>query len=153
MSEENFNLSIILDTNEAQNQLKDIEQKTKNADVALEEVKKKSRETTIAVISIIRVSYGILRGVLRASGITIDAVTNAVIQSALMMGQQMYTIATAQAVTPGMAAAAIITGIQAGVVMGTAFAAQGKAADITRDIETANMIIGNVNAMVGLMHF
>jgi hypothetical protein len=144
MSEE-FNVGIILDTSEAKRDVEEINHEVNQANHELEETKRSARDTMIMTMTVVRSSYAILRGVLIASGMTIDAVTNAVIQSTLRLGQQFYTIATAQSVTPGMQAAAIITAIQAGIIIASAIQYEEDRKKATDTIQATNLMLNGMN--------
>jgi len=153
MSEENLNVGILLNTQEAKQQLKDVNDQVQRTNQELNQTKQNSRDTMIMAIGVIRNSYGILRGVLKAAGVTVDSITNAVITATLQMGQQFYTLATAQSVTPGMQAAAVITALQAGIIIASAINQEKEAKDISREIEATTLILGNVNSIIGGMNF
>jgi vacuolar-type H+-ATPase subunit I/STV1 len=148
MSEE-LNVGILLDTSEAQKQLNEINTAVKQTNGNLDITKQEARDTLNMAMSAIRGTYSILRGVLKSAGISIDAVTNAVIQASMMAGQQLITLATAQSVTPGMQAAAVISFIQAGVIIAMAVQQEKEAKDISREIESAQSIVSGVNSIIG----
>jgi hypothetical protein len=152
MSEENLNVGIILDTTDAKRDLNEIDAQTKKVNLELEKTKENTRDTMVQTISVVRASYGILRGVLKAAGITTSSVTNAVIQAMFMSAQAFAQLAAAEAKTPFTQAAAIITAIQAGVIIAQAMQAEKESKDISREIEATSLILGNVNMMMGVFN-
>jgi len=152
MSEENLNVGIILDTTDAKRDLNEIDAQTKKVNLELEKTKENTRDTMVQTISVVRASYGILRGVLKAAGITTSSVTNAVIQAMFMSAQAFAKLAAAETKTPFMQAAAIITAIQAGVIIAQAMQAEKESKDISREIEATSLILGNVNMMMGVFN-
>lgn len=140
---------LTLDISGAKKQLTEVEIQAAKARKDLAKARQDARDTLMLSITVLRTSYGILRGVLRASGITIDAITNAVIQSTLTFAQQLAVIGTAAAVTPGMQAIAVIAAIQYGIVLGSAINAKIQGQKSAEELETINMIFGNVNGMIG----
>jgi len=144
-----LDVTIKLDVSGAKRELSEVDKQTTKAKADLKELKQNARDTAMLTITVLRTSYGILRGVLRAAGITIDAVTNAIVQSTLTFAQQLATVATAASVTPGMQAIAVIAAIQYGLVLGSAIVAKREGEKTSQDIETINMIFGSMNGMIG----
>jgi len=153
MSEEDLKIGILLDTRQAKQELRDIEGEKKEMDKGLEETRDKARDTMMMTFGVVRSSYQLLRGTLRAAGITIDAVTNATIQSLINVGQQFYKLATAKAVTPGMQAAAVVTFIQSAIIIAQAMQYEKESKEISRNIETTNAMLNGINGIIGSINF
>lgn len=153
MADDELNVGILLNTTDAKRELDQIGEEVKSTNNSLEKTKENSRDTMLMAINVIRNSYGILRGALKAAGITIDSITNAVITATLQMGQQFYTLATAQSVTPGMQWAAVITAIQAGIIIASAVNQEKESKQISQEIEATNLILNGINSIIGGMNF
>lgn len=153
MSEENLNVGIILDTTAAHQQLAAVEAQASQVNQEVNTLSTNARETIRVTVGLMRSTYGMLRGALRAAGVTVDAITNAVVSATIQLGEQFLLIATAEAVTPGMKAAAVITAIQAGIIIASAVQMEKEKKERQRSIEATNLIINNVNSFVGWLNY
>jgi hypothetical protein len=157
MSENEMNVGIILDTSKAKAELNEVESQKKVADAGLEQTKQNARDTMQVSFAVVRSSYQLLKGILKAAGVTVDGITNAVIMSTLNVGQQLYTIGTAYttagAVNPMMMAVGIATLVQSGLVINAAINQEQQSKETMRQIEITNDIMGGIVGMIGAIHY
>lgn len=153
MSEEIENLGILLDTSKAMEDLRAVENKKQEIDAGLKKTQQNTRDTVQMAITAFEVGWDMTRGVLKLAGISISGVTNAIVRSVFAIGKQLYTLATSQAVTPGMQWAAALTFVQAGITIASAIAYENESQQAMRTIEGTNMIISNVNWIIGRLNY
>lgn len=151
------NLGILLDTSQAMNDLNAVESKRLEVETGLKTTQDNTRMTKAMAFAVAAQSWEMLRGVLKLAGVTISEVTNAVVRSTLNVGNSLYQVAAAYAaagtVNPFMAAAAITTMIQAGVVIGSAIALEGQNQQAMKYISASNSILHGVNGFIGYMNW
>lgn len=157
MSDQIENLGIILNTNQAMNELNAVEAKRQQVEGGLKSTQDNTRMTKAMAFAVAAQSWDMLRGVLKLAGVTISEVTNAVVRSTLNVGNSLYQVAAAYAaagtVSPFMAAAAITTMIQAGIVIGTAIALDGQNQQAMKYISASNSILHGVNGFIGTINW
>jgi len=143
------NLGILLDTSKAQQDLNDVERKRQQADGLLNQTQAKSKTTWMDAVRIARASWGILSNILEIAGVTLSQTLNANIQAMFLIGQQTARIATAEALTPGMAIAAALTFVQAGLMVASAYEAERKSKELSKELKDAQQMFHAVNRIVG----
>ena len=143
------NLGILLDTSKAQQDLNDVERKRQQADGLLNQTQAKSKTTWYDAVRIARASWGILSNILEIAGVTLSQTLNANIQAMFLIGRQTAAIAAAEVLTPGMAVAAALTFVQAGLMVASAYEAERKSKDLSKELKDAQQMFRAVNMIIG----
>ena len=119
----------------------------------LKTTKEKAITTARFAMNVISSSYEMLKGVLELGGITIDRITNAIVTSSLQVGNMLLNIASAETVTPGMQAAAVITFLQAGFIIGSAIQMQQNSQSNLQQLAGIRNVFGSVNSFIGRLNY
>lgn len=143
------NLGILLDTAKAQQDLTDVERKRQRTDALLTQTQEKSKTTWMDAVRVARASWGILSNILQIAGVTISQTLNANIRAMFLIGQQTARIAAAEALTPGMAVAAALTFVQAGLMVASAYEAERKSKELSKEMKDAQQMFHAVNMIIG----
>ncbi len=135
-----------IDADKAVADLDRVDAKRKQVDSNLDQTNLKSEWTFHKARQVVMASFNVLTNFLEIAGISIPRTVQALVSGALSVGTALYTIATAEAVTPYMQAAAVITAISAAASIGAAFTAEAEGKKIANNI---NQTIHGINMLVG----
>lgn len=148
-----FTLGVILDTQKAMHDLRMVESERQRVEAGLRQTQENTNKTKINAIEAFQIGWGVTRGILKIAGISISGVTNAIINSVLAVGAELYKLAHIQAVTPGMQISAALTIASAITTIASAVSFENDAQQAMNIIHGTNAIISEVNWIIGRLNY
>jgi hypothetical protein len=146
---ERLDLGILMDVEQSRRDLRSVEDQRQRVNTGLEQTQQKAKTTWNDAMRVARASWAIFDNIMEMAGFGLSAVSKAIVNSVFLIGQQFSRIAAAEAVTPGMQLAAVITAVQAGFMIASAWQSEQKLKEESATLRNAQQIFHGINMIVG----
>lgn len=130
-----------------------VEQTEANANEVIAEVEESTRSAFTQTLNMARNAYTIGLGIVKATGVSVSYFFRSMMSAAFGAISILRPLLTAEAVTPGMQAQAIIGFAELAVAIAAVVAAQLEQSEIARGFRGAAMAISGIQSLIGGQYY
>ncbi len=150
-------IDIVINAEEVLRALEQVDAKIEETEEKAEEVIEKIDTSTTAsynqVLNMARSTWLMTQGIVRAAGGAISATFRMAVGATLGAISMLLPIFTAEAVTPGMQANAILGMISIATAIAALSAAQKEEQELALQFRGANMALHGIQSIIGVLNF